>query len=73
MALLQSKHLILDQQSDDTALIVLETAGNKGNALTPDVLAELDAALDRLVLEARFRLLLIRSGRSDVLDRKSVV
>jgi 3-hydroxyacyl-CoA dehydrogenase/enoyl-CoA hydratase/3-hydroxybutyryl-CoA epimerase len=66
MALLQSKHLTLDQHSGDTALLVLNVAGNKGNALTPDVLADLDAALDRLAQESRFRLLLLRSGRDDV-------
>ncbi len=64
MVFFQGKHLWVNRLADDVAALVLDTDDSKTNRLTPPVLEELAAALDRVAGERRFRLLVLRSGKA---------
>jgi 3-hydroxyacyl-CoA dehydrogenase/enoyl-CoA hydratase/3-hydroxybutyryl-CoA epimerase len=53
----------VSQLADGVAALVLDVPGRSVNVLNRQVLADLEAALDRVAAEPSFRLLLIRSGK----------
>jgi 3-hydroxyacyl-CoA dehydrogenase/enoyl-CoA hydratase/3-hydroxybutyryl-CoA epimerase len=64
MAFFQSDNLWVSQLADGVASLVLDVPGRDVNVLGRAVLADLDAALDRIAAEPSFQLLIIRSGKS---------
>jgi 3-hydroxyacyl-CoA dehydrogenase/enoyl-CoA hydratase/3-hydroxybutyryl-CoA epimerase len=65
MAFFQADNLWVSQLADGVAALVLDVPGRSVNVLNRQVLADLDAALDRVEAEPSFHLLLIRSGKPD--------
>jgi 3-hydroxyacyl-CoA dehydrogenase/enoyl-CoA hydratase/3-hydroxybutyryl-CoA epimerase len=63
MAFFQTDNLWVNQLADGVAALVLDVADHRVNVFTREVLADLEAALDRVAAEPSFRLLLIRSGK----------
>jgi 3-hydroxyacyl-CoA dehydrogenase/enoyl-CoA hydratase/3-hydroxybutyryl-CoA epimerase len=63
MAFFQTGSLWVNQLSDGVAALILDVPERSVNALSRQVLADLDAALDRVAAEKSFRLLVIRSGK----------
>jgi 3-hydroxyacyl-CoA dehydrogenase/enoyl-CoA hydratase/3-hydroxybutyryl-CoA epimerase len=63
MAFFQTKTLWINQLADGVAALVLDVPDHKVNVLTPRVFDDLETALDRVVAEPSFELLLIRSGK----------
>ncbi|HZU38518.1 MAG TPA: enoyl-CoA hydratase-related protein, partial [Gemmataceae bacterium] len=64
MPLFQTDNLTLETQGDQGAILSLHVAGRSLNVFTPQVLADLDAALDRLAEMPALRVLGIKSGKS---------
>src|SRR3712207_571365 len=63
MAFFQTNSLWVNQLADGVAALVLDTPGGPTNLITPDVLTDLEAALDRIEQEARFGLRIVRSAK----------
>ncbi len=63
MAFFQTDNLYVSQHANGVASLVLDVADRKVNVLNRQVMADLDAALDRVTAEPSFHLLLIRSGK----------
>ena len=64
MAYFQTDNLWVNRLPDGVADLVLDVAGGKVNVLDRTVLAELDQALDRVVEDVTFRLLVLRTGKA---------
>jgi 3-hydroxyacyl-CoA dehydrogenase/enoyl-CoA hydratase/3-hydroxybutyryl-CoA epimerase len=63
MAFFQTPTLWVNQLPDGVAALVLDVPGRGVNVLSRQVLADLEAALDRVAADDSFRLLVIRSGK----------
>src|SRR5262245_13053648 len=63
MAFFQSETLWVSQLPEGVAGLVLDVPGRGINVLSRRVLADLDAALDKLAADGSFRLLVVRSGK----------
>jgi 3-hydroxyacyl-CoA dehydrogenase/enoyl-CoA hydratase/3-hydroxybutyryl-CoA epimerase len=63
MAFFQTENLHISQLADGVAALVLDVAGRSVNVFNRQVLAELEAALDRVAGASSFKLLIIRSGK----------
>ncbi|HYT93711.1 MAG TPA: 3-hydroxyacyl-CoA dehydrogenase NAD-binding domain-containing protein [Gemmataceae bacterium] len=63
MAFFQTDNLWVNQLDDGVAALILDMPDRSVNVLARRVLADLDAALDRVAGESSFRLLVIRSGK----------
>lgn len=63
MAFFQSETLWVNQLSDGVAGLVLDVPGKGLNVLSRCVLADLEAALDRVAADGSFRLLVLRSAK----------
>src|SRR5947209_18129839 len=64
MPLFQAENLEVDTDGSGTALLKIDVPGRSVNVLSRQVLADLDAALDRVAAEPNFRLLILRSGKA---------
>ncbi|MCI0638452.1 MAG: enoyl-CoA hydratase-related protein [Gemmataceae bacterium] len=64
MAFFQGENLWINQLADGVAELVLDVPGGKSNSLFRAVLEELDKSLDVLEKEAKFKLLLVRTGKA---------
>lgn len=63
MAFFQTTSLWVNQLADGVVALVLDTPGGSLNQLTPEVLHDIETALDRIADEPSFRLLVLRSGK----------
>ena len=64
MAFFQTKHVWIKELADRVAVLVLDREQSPVNFLDPEMLNSLDRALDAVVKSDRFRLLVIRSGKT---------
>ncbi len=64
MPLFQSESVTIDRDADGTLSLKLDVPGRGQNVFTLGVLADLDAAFDRVALEKTAPLLVIRSGKN---------
>ena len=64
MAFFQTKHLWIQQLADGVAVLMLDRAESSANFLDLAMLDELEQALDKLVNEKNFRLVVIRSAKT---------
>src|SRR5262245_8894 len=60
MPLFQAENLEVDTDGSGVALLKLDVPGRSVNVITPQVLKDLDAALDRVASQAALRVLIIR-------------
>ncbi len=61
--LFQSETVTVEKDADGSAFLKIDVPGQTHNMISRQVLADLDAALDRVAAEARLPLLDIRSGK----------
>jgi len=61
--LFQSETVIVEKDADGSAFLKIDAPGQTHNMISRQVLADLDAALDRVAAEPRLQLLVIRSGK----------
>lgn len=64
MAFFQTENLWVNELADGVAALVLDVQGSIGNSLSLAMLKDLGRALDAIEEAGRFRLLLLRSGKS---------
>jgi 3-hydroxyacyl-CoA dehydrogenase/enoyl-CoA hydratase/3-hydroxybutyryl-CoA epimerase len=64
MLLFQAETLRVDQQAEGVAIVWLDVPSRPINVFNRRVLADLDAALDRVAAEALLRCLVVRSGKA---------
>jgi len=64
MAFFQAETLWINQLADGVACLVFDLPGRSMNVITRQVMADLDAGLERVAAEPSFRLLLLRSGKA---------
>src|SRR5437867_9766764 len=65
MAFFQTDNLWINQLAEGVAALVLDVPDRKVNVLSPQVLADLDQALDRVVNAGPFQVLVLKSGKPD--------
>ena len=64
MPLFESKSVVIERDTDGTLMLKIDVPGRSMNVLNALLLADLDAAFDRLASEQTAPLLLLRSGKS---------
>jgi 3-hydroxyacyl-CoA dehydrogenase/enoyl-CoA hydratase/3-hydroxybutyryl-CoA epimerase len=65
MALFEADTLIVERDDDGIVSIKINIPDRTHNVITPGLLADLDAAVDRLAMETRIPLVVVRSGKSN--------
>jgi 3-hydroxyacyl-CoA dehydrogenase/enoyl-CoA hydratase/3-hydroxybutyryl-CoA epimerase len=63
MPFFETENLRVDPLGDGAASLVLDVAGRSVNVFNRQVLAEVDAALDRVAADSSFKLLIVRSAK----------
>ena len=61
--LFQSETVAVEKDADGSAFLKIDVPGQTHNMISRQVLADLDAALDRVAAEPRLPLLVVRSGK----------
>ncbi len=64
MALFESKSVVIERDTDGTLMLRIDVPGRSVNVLNAELLADLDAAFDRLAAEHTAPLVFVRSGKS---------
>jgi 3-hydroxyacyl-CoA dehydrogenase/enoyl-CoA hydratase/3-hydroxybutyryl-CoA epimerase len=63
MPIFQSENVVVEKDADGSVVLILDVAGRSHNVFTRQVLADLDAALDKVAALGGVPVLVVRSGK----------